>query len=77
MEERVINVLKEVGVDISDNRNINLLKSGRIDSYEIVNLVVELEDEFDIEIDPELVIPENFETLSAICNLIREIGVVE
>lgn len=77
MEERVINVLKEVGVDISDNININLLKSGRIDSYEIVNLVVELEDEFDIEIDPELVIPENFETLSAICNLIREIGVVE
>lgn len=73
MEERVIKVLKEIGADITDNRDINLLKSGMIDSYEIVNLVVELEDEFEIEIDPELVVPENFETLSAICNLIKTI----
>lgn len=73
MEERVIKILKEIGADITDNRDINLLKSGMINSYEIVNLVVELEDEFEIEIDPELVLPENFETLNAICNLIKSI----
>lgn len=73
MEERVIKSLKEISVDISENRGVNLLKSGLIDSYEIVNLVVELEDEFEIEIDPELVLPENFETLEAICNLVNKI----
>ena len=53
---------------------MNLLEAGLIDSYEIVEIVMGLEDAFGIEIDPELVIPENFCTVNSIVNLIEGIS---
>lgn len=73
MEERIVRLLKEREIDITENRGVNLLTSGMLDSFEIVNFVMDLEDEFEVEIDPELVIPENFETLMSICELIKNI----
>lgn len=73
MRERVIEVLCNVNEAIRDNLEADLLATGLVDSFEIVNLVVELEDEFEIEIDPELVVPENFKTVNAIINLVKDI----
>ncbi len=73
MREKVIGILCEVNNEIKNNLNVDLLAAGIIDSYEIVNLVVELEEAFDIEIDPELVIPENFQSVDAIVKLVENI----
>lgn len=73
MKERVLKVLCETNPEIGKNQDKDLLASGIIDSFEIVNLVVELEERFDIEIDPELVVPENFQTVDAIVALIEGI----
>lgn len=45
-------------------------KEGLIDSFEIMNIIMQLEKEFDMEIDPELILPENFCSLEAIEALI-------
>ncbi|MGN0375528.1 MAG: phosphopantetheine-binding protein [Butyrivibrio sp.] len=73
MREKVLNVLYQVNKEIEKNIDKDLLATGLIDSYEIVNLVVELEEAFDIEIDPELVVPENFQTVDKIVELINGI----
>lgn len=73
MKEKIIEILCEVNNRIGQNLEADLLASGLLDSYEIVNLVVELEDAFDIEIDPELVIPENFQTVDSIVKLMEGI----
>ena len=73
MREKVLDVLCGVNAEIRKNEDKDLLAAGLIDSFEIVNLVVELEEAFDIEIDPELVVPENFQTVDKIVALIDRI----
>ena len=73
MKDKILTILSEIDGEISKNPEVNLLASGIIDSFEIVNLVVELEEAFDIEIDPELVVPDNFQTLDAIVEMMEGI----
>ena len=48
-----------------------LVTDGILDSFDIINLVTELEGAFDIEIDPEDVTAENFESVDAIADLVE------
>ncbi len=73
IREKVLEILCEANPKISDHVEADLLKEGYIDSFEIVNIVMALEDTFEIEIDPELIVPENFQTLSCITQLIEQI----
>lgn len=73
IKEQVLEVLRNVNPNIADNVEANLLETGLIDSFEIVNVVLELEDAFDIIIDPELVLPENFQTINNIVKLVENI----
>lgn len=73
MKDKILAILSGINGEISKNPEVNLLSSGIIDSFEIVNLVVELEEAFDIEIDPELVVPDNFQTLDAIVKMVEGI----
>ena len=71
MKEKVLEVLRSVNKSILDGTN--LIEDNIIDSFEVVNVVMELEDAFDIEIDAEDVVSENFETVDAITNLVKNI----
>lgn len=48
-----------------------LLESGILDSLSVLKLVLFLEQQFGIVVAPEELIPENFETVDAICAYIR------
>lgn len=72
--ERLIEILEEMkpGVDF---RTEQKLISGKIlDSLKIVQLVGELNDEFDIEITPLDIVPENFESADAIYAMITRLS---
>lgn len=73
MRERIISVLQDANKEIVADLDKDLLATGVLDSFELVNLVVELEDALDIEIDAELVVPENFQTGNAIIQLLESI----
>lgn len=47
--------------------NTPLLASGILDSLSILKLVLYLDKQFGVEVPPEDVLPENFETIDAIC----------
>lgn len=73
IRENVINVLCGVNSQIKENLLVDLLEEGYIDSFEIVNIVMELESIFDIEIEPEDITPENFSNINSIVSLIEEV----
>ena len=54
------------------NENQSLLESGILDSLGIMKLVAFIEQTFQVKIEDEELIPENFETLSALAKLISE-----
>ncbi len=48
-----------------------LLETGILDSLSVLRLVLFLEQQFGIVVAPEELIPENFETVEAICAYLR------
>lgn len=73
MKENVGKVLVKVNKKIEPHLNsTSLIADGILDSLDIMNLIMELESEFDIEIDPEDVVSGNFESVDAIVALINK-----
>ena len=69
-KEKVVKVLQAVNSDIK-NDDTDLLASGLLDSFDIVNLVSQLEEAFTVEIEPTDIVPENFRTVAAIAALME------
>lgn len=64
MKEKVLKILQGVNESITDG--INLIDNGIVDSFDVITIVTEIEEAFNIEIDPEDVVTENFETVDRI-----------
>ena len=67
VENSVIEVKKGIEPHINES---NFITDGWLDSLDIMNLIMKLEEEFDIEIDPEDVLSENFESIEKIMALV-------
>ncbi|MBD5542613.1 MAG: acyl carrier protein [Lachnospiraceae bacterium] len=71
MEEKIIEILTEIDKDIETYEGDNLFDAGLLDSFQVIELVSELEDAFDIEIDAKYVVEENFLSKDAIFALVK------
>ncbi len=49
---------------------VDFIESGMLDSFDVLTLVTELEEQFNIHIDGSDILPENFCSLKAIENLV-------
>ena len=70
--ETLLKILAELRPDVDFEENKELVDSGELDSFDIVSLVGELCDEYDIEIGDEIV-PENFNSVEAIWALVQRL----
>lgn len=69
--EKLYAILEEIRPDV-DFRNINtLVTDGYIDSFDIVTIMASIEDEFSVEIPVDSMLPENFDSVEDIMNLIN------
>lgn len=72
-KELVKKILMQVKKEIEPMLDsASLVSDGILDSLDIMNLIIELENGFDIEIDPEDVLAENFDSVEAIIALIEK-----
>ena len=71
--EELLDILKGLkpGVDFENEKN--LIEDRLLDSLDVMNLTVELNDEFDIEITPLDILPENFKSIETIYALITRL----
>ena len=73
MEQKVLEALVRVNEEIASFDGDNLFVAGLLDSFQLIELVCELEDTFDIDIDAKYVIEENFSSKDAIIALIKSL----
>lgn len=73
MEERVMKIIDEINEEIREYNGDNLFEAGLLDSFLVIDLVSELEEEFDIEIDAKYVLEENFKTKEAIISFMKKL----
>ncbi len=74
MRDKILEVLKAENEELVEDLNRDLLESGILDSFDIVNLVVALEEALGVSIDVEMVSPENFQTVESIIRMIEGIA---
>lgn len=68
--ETIITILKSIKPNVDYATASDLVDAGILDSLSIIALVVELENEFDIEISPVDLIPANFNTVAALWDMV-------
>ncbi len=73
MREKLLEILTGVRPDVDFENNTSLIDDGELESLDVVALVGELNDEFDIEITVEDLLPENFNSADAMMALIRRL----
>lgn len=77
MREQIIKILTELRPEFDFSEDINFIKEGMLDSFDVVNLVNELDEAYGISIDGMDVLPENFSSVDKIINLLKKNGVKE
>ena len=68
--EELLKLLNELHDDVDFETEEALVDDGIIDSLDIVTLVTEINDRFDVSIPPEEIIPDNFNSARALWDLI-------
>ena len=71
--EKLINILNEIKAGVDWENEADLIDNHILDSLKIVHLVGTLNDEFDIEITPIDIVPENFKTVNAIYEMVKRL----
>lgn len=71
--EKILKILNQIRSDIDFEKETALIDDGVLDSFDIVSIVSDLMEEFDIEISIDDMIPENFNSVSAINELVERI----
>ena len=72
MDQEIMGLLKEIKPEEDFEGNNSFVEDELLDSFDVISLVSMLEEKYSIEIDGLDIIPENFENIEAIINLIKK-----
>lgn len=73
MKEKVLAILNGVKSGVDYENATSLIDDGVLDSFDIISIVSDLNDAFDIDIMPDELEAENFNTLNAIVELVKSL----
>ena len=71
--EKLIGILEEIKPDVDFRECKTLIDDGILDSFSILSIVGEINDEFDVEINAPDIVPENFNSAEALWALIERL----
>ena len=73
MRENIKEILMDICPEVDFEKETKLISDGILASFDIVSIVAELGDEFDITIGPKDLMAENFNSLDAITALVKRL----
>lgn len=71
MRQKIIDILMDFNEDVDYENEQHLIDNGCIDSLDLTAIIVELEHTFGVGISAAKIIPENFNSVDAILEMIR------
>lgn len=74
MKEKIKEILMDICPEVDFEKETKPISDGILASFDIVSIVAELGDEFDITIGPKDLIAENFNSLDAITALVKRLA---
>ena len=74
MKEKVVEILSYIRPDVDFETETQLITNGVLESVDILSIVAELSDEFDVTIRPKDLVPENFNSVDAMVEMLKGLG---
>ena len=71
--DELLDILAGINADVDFETCDTLIDDGLLDSFDIVSIVGELNDAFDVEITPVEIVPENFNSAEAMWEMIKRL----
>lgn len=71
--DELLEILKEAKPEVDFATETKLIDGGVLDSFDVVQLVMKLNDAFDIEIGAEEIVPENFNSAESLWAMIQRL----
>lgn len=68
--EKLLKILKGIRPDVDFENEKALIEDGILDSFDVVSIISELDDEFGVQIKITELDPENFNSVESIWNLV-------
>ncbi|WP_230397278.1 acyl carrier protein [Novisyntrophococcus fermenticellae] len=68
--EKLLEILEDVVPDVDFEGCETLIDDGLLDSFAILTIVGELEDEFGVSVTPAEIVPENFNSAKALWSMV-------
>lgn len=73
IKEEVMNILKEIKPTKDLSSTNDIIEGGYIDSFELMLLITTLGEKFGIEIGVDDIVPENFNSIDCIVNMVEKL----
>jgi len=73
VKEQVIAILKEIKPTKDMESLTDIIEGGYLDSFELMSLIAQLNETFDIEVDVDEIVPENFNSVDAITAMVERL----
>ena len=71
--EELLEILREMHPDVDFETEEGLIDNGVLDSLDIVSLISEISENFDVTITAKDILPENFNSAQALYELVRRL----
>ena len=71
--EELLEILRDLHPEVEFETCGTLIDDKILDSFDIVSIIAEIEDQFDVVITAEKIIPQNFNSAKALYALIQEL----
>lgn len=71
--EKLLEILKGIRPDIDFENETALIDDGILDSFDVVSIISEIDDNFGVQIRINELDPENFNSVNAIWDLIQKL----
>ena len=71
--EKLLEILKGIRPDVDFENETALIDDGILDSFDVVAIISELDDVFDVQIRITELAPDNFNSAEAIWKLVQEL----
>ena len=73
MEEKILAILAELRPDIEVEKEEGLIADGLLESFDLIQLIALLENEFGIEIGSRNITMENFDSIDKIVKMVENL----
>ena len=71
--EKLLQILKTIRPDVDFVNEKALIDDGILDSFDVVSIISEIDDEFEVQIKINELDPDNFNSIESIWNLVQKL----